>query len=383
MADHATLSPSSAGRWMTCPGSVALVATMPDRPTYNASADAGTAEHAVLEACLTFNDEAAKYIGTTPKGTSTVITEEAAKAVQSCLDYLMPYRRAGWRVRAEERMHVYKAFDGVDSETLFGTADVVGWKDHGEALILDYKGGRIPVNVEDSKQLRLYALGLMASTGWVFAQVKLVIFQPKAGGPSEVILTRSELEELVPTYQSAIDEALSHDAPLKPSEEACRWCAAAARCPEVQKQALAVAQERFMEPATLTNEQVAHVLANASRIRAALEAVESFALQQMQLGVEVPGFKLVEGKAHRRWKEGSIVNLRAMLRKLKFTAEQFSPPKLLSPAQMEKLVGRPLVGKLASYWEQPVGEPSIVPASDKRPALNPRFKALDAGSASE
>ena len=48
MAAHAKLSPSAASRWLNCPGSVALCATLPTPPsTYYA--DEGTAAHALAE----------------------------------------------------------------------------------------------------------------------------------------------------------------------------------------------------------------------------------------------------------------------------------------------------------------------------------------------
>ena len=51
MAAHAKLSPSAASRWINCPGSVALCATLP-KPPSTFYADEGTSAHALAEKCI-------------------------------------------------------------------------------------------------------------------------------------------------------------------------------------------------------------------------------------------------------------------------------------------------------------------------------------------
>ena len=60
---HAELSPSSAVRWMTCPGSVAMNRGLEDRGSSHA--DEGTAAHWLAAACLELGADASTYIGTT------------------------------------------------------------------------------------------------------------------------------------------------------------------------------------------------------------------------------------------------------------------------------------------------------------------------------
>lgn len=63
MAKHAELGPSSAVRWMTCPGSVLLSRGQPeDQSEY---AEEGTLAHAVAARALNEGKDAAAYIGLT------------------------------------------------------------------------------------------------------------------------------------------------------------------------------------------------------------------------------------------------------------------------------------------------------------------------------
>ena len=67
MSGHAKLSPSSAARWMTCPGSVTLSEGIKDVSSSNASE--GTMMHAFAAKCLETGTDAAGYVGQTDKGT--------------------------------------------------------------------------------------------------------------------------------------------------------------------------------------------------------------------------------------------------------------------------------------------------------------------------
>ena len=50
MTNHSLLSPSTAHRWMICPGSVAMGMTLPDEPSDYAME--GTVAHALAESML-------------------------------------------------------------------------------------------------------------------------------------------------------------------------------------------------------------------------------------------------------------------------------------------------------------------------------------------
>lgn len=82
---HAQLSPSSAERWITCPGSVALCRNLPD--SSSSYADEGTAAHDLAAKCLESGKDAAEFIGeTVDKG--FVVDSTMAGYVQQYVDFV-------------------------------------------------------------------------------------------------------------------------------------------------------------------------------------------------------------------------------------------------------------------------------------------------------
>ena len=84
--EHADLSPSSAGRWMKCAGSVVLSQGIEDKGSEYALE--GTAAHDVAAMCLTSGADAAAYVGRLidAKGTEVPVTEDMAENVQVYVD---------------------------------------------------------------------------------------------------------------------------------------------------------------------------------------------------------------------------------------------------------------------------------------------------------
>jgi hypothetical protein len=116
---------------------------------------------------------------------------------------------------------------------------------------------------------------------------------------------------------------------------------------------------------TLAPWMVADILKAESMISAWLKAVKDRALAVMMSGEEIPGYKVVEGRGSRDWGEASHV--RAILDDAEYDEDLYLETKLLSPAQLEKSIGKKKVAELvgALIVTKP-GSPTIAPASDKR-----------------
>jgi hypothetical protein len=80
---HAILGASKAHRWMTCPASIQLEATIPDEESFYAAE--GTAAHALAEECLLKQKPPEHFIGVEFEG--FVVDEVMASHVATYVDF--------------------------------------------------------------------------------------------------------------------------------------------------------------------------------------------------------------------------------------------------------------------------------------------------------
>ena len=108
------------------------------------------------------------------------------------------------------------------------------------------------------------------------------------------------------------------------------------------------------------------ILSRVDELVAWASDIKEYALQQAISGKEWHGFKLVEGRSNRKYTNETAV-IQAV------TDAGFDPyeKKLLGITAMQKLLGKDRFEELLSgFIEKPQGKPTLVPESDKRPAMN-------------
>lgn len=141
----------------------------------------------------------------------------------------------------------------------------------------------------------------------------------------------------------------------------------------------------FKKPDELTAEELAEILNNEDEITKWLKSVKEYSLDKMLAGdIEVPGWKVVEGKSTRKIKDEKGLAEALM-------ADGFAEASIYKPRQLETLTNlEKLVGKKAfatSYEDafifKPPGSPTLAPESDKRPALKKATAAEDFAEAAE
>ena len=310
-AAHATLSPSAAKRWITCPGSVAAVAAAPVDDTPSEAAAEGTAAHALAEILLRERIEL-RGQGELLKAWKAEYGEkynanELRAGVMPYVDKVSDaWEELGGRKHArlllEQRVFV---IDGV-----YGTADAVVLSDKGVLHVLDLKFGRgVRVEAEGNPQLRCYALGALqdAELERDVREVQMTIVQPRhkdGGHTSTAVMTAKELHAWGEELAAAAEATKAEDAPRVPSEGGCLFCPAAPWCPE---RAAFVAKAVGLDAETgLTADPVDYSPAALASAMGSVEAVEGWckavrreALRQAATEEGLPGWHLKPGRARR------------------------------------------------------------------------------------
>ena len=377
MSAHAQLSPSSAVRWMTCPGSVRMCEGIPDTSS-DASLE-GTMMHTVASHCLSRGTDAAGYVGVTDPETGLILQAEQAQAVQTYVDTVRDIcETTGGKLLVEQRLSIWHM---TGEEDAHGTADAVILT-MDELIVIDAKFGRgVAVDAEENPQLMMYAAAAYVEheLAYDFRRVRMMIVQPRLNASPEWTIPVTELNEFMEEVQFSAELTRQPDAPLVPSAKGCQWCRAKATCPAITKTVM----DDFdtVVPETADERDLARIMANADMIEKWVKAVRAEVERRLLAGEPVSGYKLVQGKkGNRQWADPDAAE--ETLKSMRIKHDQMYDYKLASPTSIEKLAKAGDVGprqwaKIQDLITQSEGQPSVAPESDKRPALVTSATASD------
>lgn len=364
MAKHAILSASSSERWLNCPPSARLCEAYEDKGSDYAAE--GTDAHALCEFRLKqalgipaedpienlswYNEEMEECAA----GYAAYVVELLETAKQTCADPV---------VMIEQRVDFSRwVKEG------FGTADCILIAD-GVLNIVDYKHGKgVEVSAIGNPQMQLYALGALEIFDGIYDidTVRMTIFQPRKSNISVDQMDKAALYEWADTELTQKAQLAYEGQGDFSCGEWCRFCKAKAECRERAEANLALARYEFQTPALLDDEEIADVLGKVDALTAWASDVKEYALQQAVSGKEWTGWKLVEGRSNRKYTNETAVAATV-------EGAGFDPyeRKVLGVTAMQKLLGKTRFEELlAPYIEKPQGKPTLVPESDKRPAMN-------------
>lgn len=399
MSSHAVLGASSAERWMTCPGSVALSEGIPDVGSPHARE--GSIAHSLAEHCLLNNEMPMEYldeIHPDPDYADFTVTIDMVDAVNIYVNHIRSYKLQITNDVIEKRVSLESLGDW--AADMFGTGDFVA-PDRAVLLVDDYKHGMgVAVEAKDNPQLKYYGLGaylmLDKEQRKQIHQIRTTIIQPRKphdDGPIRHdtytvgdILTWGD-KELKPAVLK-VDEATANydtmevavwiDTYLKPSEKGCMFCRAKGKCPALAKQAMDMAMLDFNEDGDvvpkkalkeLTADEIAGIIDNEKTIQKWVAGVNEYATLSLQHGRDVTGgrYKLVAGRSSRDWKDEKAAQEKLLALGLK--REDIFTEKFTTPAQAEKLAGKNGAKELADLIAKTDGKATLAPFDDKRPAI--------------
>ena len=359
---HALLSASSASRWLACPPSaVAAEAYVNEGTEFTRE---GTLAHEVAEVYAKGN-----YI-TADANQASEITLEMIECAMGYADYIQEQIKHDDAIVLLEQRVDFSPWvpDG------FGTCDCIILQ--GETMtVIDYKYGvGVPVSAEDNPQMKLYALGALNDFGLAYdvTHIEMHIYQPRINNISDcALMVEDLLEWAVQTVKPVAEKAVKGKGDYKAGEW-CKFCPHAGRCRQLTEVCTEYVETHSLRVAVpvLAPHEVAEVLAMEPLVALWLKRVKAQALSTLLDGGEVPGWKVVEGKmGNRKWTDE--LQVAKKLLDSGYAKADFTETKLLSPAAMDKALGKKMVAELLDGMiDRSPGAPTVVPLNDKRPPLD-------------
>lgn len=367
---HALLSASSAHRWLNCPPSALVVDGVADAPSD--AALQGTAAHALAEyKLLRFLKRRAK------RPTSEWIDEEMETHTDDYVAFVTEHLESAREHCSDPQVYVEQRLDYSHiAPGGFGTGDCVIIAEP-TLQIVDLKYGQgLEVSPVENPQLMLYGLGALAAFDALYdiREVSLSIFQPRRANVETWSIPVNELIAWGENTVKPIAELAAQGEGDYQAGPWCQFCRIAPTCRARAELNLALARHEFAPPAELSIAEVADVLAKIPELKAWASDVEAWALAQAQAGTQISGFKVVAGRSIRKYTDEAAVAEAA--KAAGYT--DIWDKRLIGITAMERLMGRKVFTEtLGDLVIKPEGKPTLVPESDKRPALQRVSAATD------
>ena len=364
MGNHAILSASSSHRWLHCLPSARLELEFENKN--GEAAKEGTAAHALSEHKL---KKALRIRSKRP--TSEYDSDEMEECTDAYVDFIMEQVELARKSCTDPIVLIEQRLDfSCYVPDGFGTGDCVIISDD-RLHIVDFKYGMgVLVDAEDNPQMKLYALGALEIYDSLYdiKEISMTIFQPRRENVSTWTVPVEELkawaeEELKPKAA----KAYQGEGEYMPGSW-CAFCRASTRCRARADENLKLAQMEFKMPPLLTDSEIEEVLTILPDLTKWANEITAYATDAaVNHGKEWHGFKVVEGRSVRKYKDENAVAEKAVISGYKDIYRK----SLIPMTEMQKLMGKTKFEEiLGDLIYKPPGKPTLVPNSDKRPAMN-------------
>ena len=364
MAEHAVLSASGSHRWLNCTPSARLELEFEN--TGSEAAREGTAAHALCEHKL----KRALHMRSR-RPVSDYDSDEMEECTDTYVDFVMEQYEAAKQVCEDPVILIEQRLDfSCYVPDGFGTGDCLIISDN-RLHIIDFKYGMgVLVEAEGNPQMKLYALGALAVYDALYdiREVSMTIFQPRRENVSTWTIPVEDLKdwaenELKPRAKMAYDG----EGEYLPGEW-CTFCRAAVRCRARAEEKLKLAQTEFRMPPLLTDAEIEDILAVLPDLTKWANEIATYALDAaLNHGKEWNGFKVVEGRSVRKYRDEAAVAEAAKEAGYKDIYRQ----SLIPLTEMQRLMGKDKFEEiLGGHITKAPGRPTLVPKSDRRPAMS-------------
>lgn len=314
---HARLSPSAAGRWVVCPGSIAMTEVLPD--DRNEAAEEGTASHWVASETLLGRGAAlGRAVG---MGTGSVVAPNGIVITEEMVDAAMVYVASVTRIAPQPhtRSVEHRVYCKRIHPACWGTPDCwhfnpATWELH----VWDYKYGFGIVEPEENWQLICYVAGIIEQirghypAGQFDQQLKVVlhIVQPRPyhvlGSDRTWTIMACDLRSCFNRLETAAAEAMG-PSPRCLSGSHCQYCRARHACPAAQQAAYNAVDMAYQAvsqplPPEALGLELRALRQAADAIKHRLTGLEQQAIGLINAGTGIPGWGIEHGQGHAKWK---------------------------------------------------------------------------------
>ena len=363
MNKHSLLSPSSSERWLHCPPSARLGEGIED--SSSSFAEEGTEAHTLAEFKVN------KALGRKTEDPTSSL-EYYGRAMEDHTDDYTSYvlelyetakqEGSDALILTEQRLDISHYVPECS-----GTGDCIIVS--GKTLhIIDFKYGQgVLVSAERNTQMMLYALGALQMFGTLYEteQVLMTVYQPRLANISTQAMAASELLIWADSYL-APRALLAHRGEGEfASGPHCRWCKVKGTCRKRAEDNLALARYDFAAPELLSDDEISEILTQAEELVAWASDIKGYAFSLLSRGEKVSGFKLVRGRSRRKYTDEA-----AVAQAVEQAGHDPFDHRVLGITAMTNLLGKAKFQEiLGSLVYKPPGSPTLVPESDKRPAI--------------
>lgn len=372
MAGHALLSPSASHRWLHCTAAPRLEEGIKDEGSDYAAE--GTLAHAYCAMKLK------NFLGLPTDGEKEEIaalqekygTGEMAEYTDTYVTIVLEKYNAARAATPDAQLLVETRLDFSDYvPEAFGTADAIIIAD-GTMEVIDFKYGKgVKVSAVENPQMMIYALGAYARFAFEYRidNLRATIVQPRIDNLSEYEITVEELTAWAANVLApAAEKAYKGEGPQTPGAW-CQFCKVKNQCRALANKCKEVVA---VDPKLITPEELAKdVLPMVPIVKTWISGVEDFALAQALSGIQLPGWKIVEGRSVRKITDTDSVA--AVLTKNGYKQNDiFKPVEMRTITDLEKLVGKKQFAAMCGEWiNKPQGKPTLASEGDKRKAIDP------------